>query len=60
MAEKKIVHRGYSATERQIGHIYNGYRIIERREIPKYLRWLYDGKGWEFVGERAGYWRGWG
>ena len=50
----KVVHRGYSATERQIGAIYNGYRIVERREIPAWKRnLLYGGKRWEFIGERV-------
>ena len=50
MEEQVVVHRGYSATERQIGHIYNGRRITRRRKIPKYRRWLYDGRVWEFYG----------
>lgn len=50
---RKIVHRGYSATERQIGTIYEGWRIIKRRRIPQCLRWLYDGKNWAFIGESS-------
>ena len=50
--ERKVVHRGYSATERQLGHIYNGWRILRRRKIPRWKRWLYDGAVWEFIGAR--------
>jgi hypothetical protein len=54
---KKVIHRGYSATERQIGTVHQGdggYRIVSRRKIPRFLRWLYDGKVWEFIGEKGG------
>lgn len=46
----KVVYRGYGATALQIGHIYNGYIIRKRRKIPKWKRWYYDGKMWEFLG----------
>ena len=49
----KVVHRGFSPTERQIGHIYNGYRIVKRRRIPVWKQKLYGGKKWEFIGKRA-------
>ena len=51
--KERVIHRGYSATERQIGHIYNGWRITRRRKIPKHRRWFYNGKVWEFYGKRA-------
>lgn len=50
--QRKVVHRGYSATERQIGTVYDGWCIVARRKIPRWLRWFYDGKIWAFVGER--------
>lgn len=50
---RKIVHRGYSATERQIGTVYDGWRIVERIKIPQYLRRLHDGKSWAFIGEKG-------
>jgi len=53
MLQKQVVHRGYSATERQLGHIYGSWRIVARRKIPRFLRWLYDGKVWEFIGKRV-------
>lgn len=56
--QRKVVHRGYSATERQTGHIYNGWQIVKRRRIPHLLRWLYSGKIWEFIGERRQSFRG--
>lgn len=52
MLQKQVVHRGYSATERQLGHIYGGWRIVARRKIPRFLRWYYDGKVWEFIGQK--------
>lgn len=48
----KIVHIGYSATERQIRTIYNGYKIIFRIKILHLLRWLFNGKYWIFIGEK--------
>lgn len=48
----RVVHRSYSATHRQIGHIYDGWRIVARRRISRLLRCLYGGKVWEFLGER--------
>ncbi len=53
---KKVVHRGYSPTDRQIGTIYEGYRIVARRKIPRFLRWLYDDKTWGFLGVRDRAW----
>jgi len=50
---RKVVHRGYGATDRQIGHIYKGWRIVRRRKIPRLLRWYYDGYPWIFIGERV-------
>lgn len=49
----KIVHIGYSATERQIGHIYGGNRITGRQRILEWQRESYDGKAWIFYGEKA-------
>lgn len=48
--KEQIVHRGYGATERQIGAIYAGWRITQRHKIPQWKRWMYDGKSWEFYG----------
>ena len=50
---KKVVHRGYSATERQIGHVYNGYLIVKRRTMPRWKRKLFGNKKWEFIGEKV-------
>ena len=54
--QRKVVHRGYSATERQIGSICDGWLIVKRRKIARWKRWFYDGKHWEFIGERS--WNG--
>jgi len=48
---RKVVHRGYSAMERQLGTVYDGWRIVARRRIPRWARWFYRGKNWEFIGE---------
>jgi len=51
---RKVVDRCYSPTAWEIGDIWNGWRIVERRKMSKLEQIRYNGKGWAFIGERAG------
>ena len=49
----KVVHRGHLATERQVGHIYDGWRVISIRRASKLEQLRYRGKTWTFIGEKV-------
>jgi len=42
----KVIDRTFSPIAYQLGHVHDGYRIIERKRV-----WRLDGKIWTWIGE---------